>query len=584
VRGARFDHGQRRGDEEFAFANGLIRDVAYASVPPEDLPSKHAAAADWIEQAAPRPGDQADLLVHHLVRAVELAQALPQGRRAGFDVDAMAVRAMECLAAAGDRAVRFDVARAQRAYLRALELCPPDHPRRASVLARVAQAAWLTGDFDEARGRYEEVVADALAAGDRAAAGEAMLGVSYTLWNQGATAPARKVLTEAITLLEGGEPGQGLALGYATLAADRFLAGDSEAALMWSEKVLALADELDLPEQKERGLEVRGMARCDLGDQAGVEDLRAALGMALELGLGQEAVRAHINLGTFVLPVDGPAPALELYRAGQALAERRGLAALSMWSRGWAVGPLFELGRWDELLDEADAVVAWERERGGLTQFGLAARLTQAEVLVLRGEVQPAAALVEEFLPQAREINDPQALIPALAVAALVAQAQGAADLAVEMIQELARRSRTGGRWVAALFLAPSVRILEWAGRGDLAERLLEDADLTSARGRHSAASAGAAVAEASGRLEEAGGLYAAAAAGWDAFGFVLERALALAGEARCLAAVGRPAEAADRLAAARALLVGMGMPVQPDPDTAGAPRSPAEPPGDAGA
>jgi hypothetical protein len=91
-------------------------------------------------------------------------------------------------------------------------------------------------------------------------------------------------------------------------------------------------------------------------------------------------------------------------------------------------------------------------------------------------------------------------------------------------------------------------------------------------------------VAEASGRLEEAAGLYAAAAAGWDAFGFVLERALALAGEARCLAALGRPAEAADRLATTRTLRDGLGMPAPPDPDTADAPRSLAEPPGDAGA
>ena len=566
LRHAPTDLDRSAADQEFAFANGVIRDVAYGSIPPEELASKHATAAYWIEQAAPRLGDETDLLVRQFDRAVELALASPPEGRAGLDVERLVERAIHYLEATGDRAIGFDVGRARISYERALELSPPDHPHRLEVLTRLARAAWLMGDFEEARGRNEEVVAASSTRGDNAAAGEAMLDLAYALWNQGVTVRAREVLAEAIAVLERERGGEALARGYAMLAADRFLAGDSAEALLWCEKVLLLAEDLDLPERKERALEVRGMARCDLGDQGGLEDLHAALDMALDLGLGQEVVRAYINLGTFVLPVDGPAAALELYREAQAVAERRGLGGMSMWARGWAVGPLFELGRWDELLEAADVVVSWERSQGGLTQFGLAARLTQAEVLVLRGDVEPAAAMVGEFLPQAREIDDPQALIPALAVAALVSQARGEADPAVLRLEELENRRRAGGRWAGSLFLALCVRVLVWAGRADLAEGLLEDADQSSTRARHSLVSARATLAEAAGHHEDAADLYAEAAAGWDAFGFVLERALALAGEARCLAAVGRASEAADRRAAADALRSRLGMPPEAGP------------------
>ncbi len=560
VQQGRVDALRPAGDQEFVFTNGLIRDVAYGSIPPDELASEHSAAAEWIEQAGARIGEQTDMLAHHFERAADLAATLPADERGDLDARRLAERAVEHLEVAGDRALGFDVVRARQSYERALELCPPDHPLRRSVLGRVARAVSLMGDFEEAARRYDDVIAASVSAGDTAAAGEAMLDLSYALWNQGITGRAREVLAEGIAVLEREERGEVLALGYAMVAADRFLAGRSEEALRWCEKVLAIADELDLPERRERALEVRGMARCDLGDQGGLEDLRAALAMALDLGLGQEVVRAYINLGTFVLPVEGPAAALELYRSAQALAERRGLTGMSMWARGWAVGPLFELGRWDELLEEAAAAVEWERAHGGLTQFGLAARLTEAEVHVLRGDVDRAASLVGEFLPQAREIDDPQALIPALAVAGLVAQAQRDPALAAELIEELITR-RTGGRWASELFLALSVRILLWAGRQDAAVRLLDDADQATPRGRYSAESARAALVEGDGGHEEAAGLYGAAAAGWEDFGFVLERALALEGAARCLAAIGRTAEAEDGFATAQRLMAGLGMP-----------------------
>jgi hypothetical protein len=59
-------------------------------------------------------------------------------------------------------------------------------------------------------------------------------------------------------------------------------------------------------------------------------------------------------------------------------------------------------------------------------------------------------------------------------------------------------------------------------------------------------------LAEAAARLEEAAARYAEAAAGWLPYGFPLERGRALLGQARCLARLERPREAAKALREAR--------------------------------
>ena len=74
-----------------------------------------------------------------------------------------------------------------------------------------------------------------------------------------------------------------------------------------------------------------------------------------------------------------------------------------------------------------------------------------------------------------------------------------------------------------------------------LAKSLLDDAEATATRYRLAAATAQAVLAESTGDLEHAATLYTEAAAGWSAYGQVLEHVLALLGQGRCLAQLGRP-------------------------------------------
>jgi hypothetical protein len=158
----------------------------------------------------------------------------------------------------------------------------------------------------------------------------------------------------------------------------------------------------------------------------------------------------------------------------------------------------------------------------------------------------------DRFLAGARQSGDLQVLVPALAVAALVDDAEGARGSAVALVRELERSTRDYAGW-RAHELSAAVRVCAGAGELDLAERLLEGPAEIVARDRNQSLTAHAVLAEARGETEQAAALYGEAATRWTQFGHALERSLALLGRGRCLTATDRSDEAAGPLAEAEA-------------------------------
>jgi tetratricopeptide (TPR) repeat protein len=536
-----------QGDVQYSIWHPLLRDVAYAQIPPAERASKHLAVARWFERAAPeRMGEQAEILAHHYAEGLAAVDTLPPEEAAEVRDRAAAAFVM-----AGDRVMQLDVAAADGWYAKALALRPQGHPERAAVLVKSARTASLRGDFPDAVEHLQEGADEFRARGEHRPAGEALLDLSYLLWNQGWSAKSRELLAEATDLLEREPPGPELAACYAQLASDRFVAGEAEDALEWCGKAMVLVEQLGLDELRVRVLEVRGMTRCDLGDWQGLADLRESVDRALELGLGQETARAYLNYATFLTPVEGPERALQFFGEGVDFAERRGLTFWRMWIKAWELGVLFEIGEWDRLLADADEVLDWDPEKGRST-FGVGAMLCAAEVMAYRDRADEALGLVERFLPRAREMGDPQVLAPALAIAAVVHGALGQRDAAAEAVDELAASGPQRTSWVRSLFLQIEVRALADVGRLEDAEGRLAHADRSTPRGRLTVLTSEAVLAETAGRMEEAAARYAEAAAGWLPYGFPLERGRALLGQARCLARLERPREVAKALREAR--------------------------------
>ena len=538
VRGVR--QSSVKSQAEYAFWHALVRDVAYGQIPRSRRIAKHVAAAKWIEHmAGDRATDHAELLAYHYEQALDLAQAT------GSDTRPLLEPAARAFELAGDRAMSLDIGRAGAYFTRAAELHPADHLQRGELLLKVADGRG--GSPDESVRSAEEAVRIFRSAGEEVREGAALIALAGMVWVQGDTTRSSALEREAIEKLERHPPGEELLLAYVRIGGSLSIAGRSQEALEIVDRALKLAEDLRLQSFLSRLYQFRGIARCDLGDPGGVGDLRKALEVARESGdLFAEGV-GYTNLASNLLPTS-PIEALASWDEGIAFAEKRGITGNRYWQLAESTWALFDLGRWDEVIERAIEVVEWA-DRGGLMYAGAIAASQHALVLVHRGRPEEAGPLLERFVPVARDAGDPQVVVPALAAAALLAAAKDDLSTAVEALRDLESRTRMGASLYRPNYLSDVVAIAFDAGDPELAETFLESEYRPTGRQSHSVVAAQATAAEKTGQFEKALALYDDAVQRWDAHRFVLGGAEARHGAGRCLVALGRDAQTPLRAA-----------------------------------
>lgn len=534
------------GEAEYSFWHALIRDVAYGQIPRRPRAAKHVAAAGWIERiAGERVSDQAELLAYHYGEALELT------RSAGTTSDLAELEdtTRRSWILAGERAMKLDVVRAAECFDRALALTPEGHPARASILSQRAAASFDAGRYQEAQRSYEQALALFREAGDLLSVGVCLDRLATVLWEEGDPAGCRASLDEALEILEAQPRGTELADCYATLASERTVSGHLDEAIVWADRSLELSAELGAEQLKPRALAYRGVARSYRGDLAGVDDLQDALRIAGSLGLARESVMPLLILAEIAWATEGPLSAIETAERAERLASRRGLGEIAIASRTTRLGPLFDLGRWDALVELAGEVIEWSA-RAGAGYEVVSAQPWEALVLQLRGRTEDASAAAAEFMKLAYEVEDPQVLVPAAVAAGQIALADQRIEDAARLIEDV-ERSADVSAWYLEHFLADLVRLCLGTANVAAAERIVERADAFTLRHRLALATARAALQEA--RNEPgAHAAYLEAAAGWASYGHALERARALLGAGRCLADSGADADARPPLTQAR--------------------------------
>ena len=537
---------------EYSFWHLLVRDVAYSQIPRAERGRKHVAAAEWVESmAGERVTDHAELLAYHYEQALELAKAAGDATEKGR----LQEPAFRFLGLAGDRARSLDLQKAAGYYSRALDFAPGDL-QRARTLLKFAEVASV-GDTEAGRDARQEAYELFLQHGDELGAGEALVGLSWNAWLGGSAAEAERMLGEATELLERHPPGRELSLAYRRRAGQDMMRGRAAAALVSSQKSLDLAEELGIREDFTSVLQFRGVARCEAGDvERGLADLREGLRLSLEEGFVRGAGIGYSNLGCFVFFTAGPEAGLEIHEAGVAFDEQRGSYGNLHWKIAESTWMLYDLGRWDEVLEGTARVLAFVSSSTG--QLRLVALPYMAQVLLRRGRTAEAAVLVEEFVPLARDARDAQVLVPALAMAAFVEQARGDLSAAVGFVEEIEQTTRGVSDFHRARFLHELATVCVDAGDLDLMRRLVDSIRLTAGRVGHSLVGARAVLAEADGDPKAALLLFDEAAKRWGEYGFVFGRGLALLGSARCLLALARGTEATPVLHQARDIFAGL--------------------------
>ena len=559
------------GEEEFAFAHGMMRDVAYHELPRAVRALKHAAFARWLRDKVGERGrgDLSDVLAGHFAAAAELARA------AGDDALATSVTspAVEFLGASGDRAIGLDVRAATRHYHRALDLAGPDHPARPSLLSRAAEALFQEGRYRDSAAALLESAVGLSAAGDSRAAALAAArraDVLYALGDPGVTLQ----LEGAQALLEGEPPCPEMVTVLGKLGRSLWLSGDPSGGLQKLEEALGLADRLGLPEPV-LFLGYRGGIRCILGDVGGLEDYERGLRLASERGRMDEASLLTFNYADALLSYRGPATAAQALTEGLDAARRRRLEAiealparegapstglLGEWDAETArrltvnlIEALGMLGEWDEALATA-AELTPELERSEAGSDLVIVHTQEAVLRVCRGEARLASSFLDWLERRGLESEIPWISAYALLAAAPARHGLGQTDAALRLLDGWEARPRPGSGPNYVAYLPEAVRMVLAAGDVALAARLCTGVDSVLPMQRNVRASLHGLLSERDGPPEAAAAHFAHAATCWNEFRMPYEEAHALLGRGRCLVKLGRSGEAEGSLAAARTI------------------------------
>jgi class 3 adenylate cyclase len=541
------------GENEHAFWHVLVRDVAYGQIPRAARARKHRAAAAWLEaKAGARVEDLADLLAYHYQEALELARATGDAELAND----LLPRARRMLVLAGDRAASLDHPTADGFYRKALELYEADDPTQAPLLLKAARtAATLSAvQSEKDAARAAELYRSA---GDELGAAEALLDLERYVGYRGSEQEERAHMEEARRLVERHPPGRVFALYLAREAGNDMMAGRPAECIAKADAAIALATELGESEYVASALQYRGVARTELGDIGGLDDLRESIERSLEAARAFAAGIGYLNLADATWMSVGAKAGLELHQTTQAFDHSRGLLGAVMWSRAETTWMLFDLGRWDEILTITEEL-ARVSEEVGTAQARLLGLPYRAVVLERRGDPAEAHSVIEHVLPAARASGDLQLLVPTLAAASLVAEARDDSSNSLGFAEELMEATRNRSDHHRTLFLPELSRLCARNGALDLARRMAEGLSVDGGRTGCARTAAAAVLAEAEGLTPDALALYEQAAKRWQDFGSLPGRAAALLGQGRCLNSLGRQ-EGQRPLAEARDLFASMG-------------------------
>ena len=427
---------------QVAFVQDLVRELAYRTLSRAERRAAHLAAARHFESI----GDEE--LVEASAAHLAAAYAADPGQP---DSPEIAVRARSRLREAAQRALSLHAPERALEHLERALGMSAEGDERDVLLEEAAGAARRAGRLSVAERHLRELIersdgADHATQRDRY---RAQLASVLLMAHQNAAA-----LSELESAIDVGtdDPSPATTELIGQLARANLLVGHDEEAVRWGARALALARRHDQGAIAVDALITLGTGRFRIGDeQAGLDDLRAAVDEAQEGGLQTAELRARNNLA-WLQVVDDPRLTLRIAREGGEVATRIGMLDWAVQMADLGCLAAIETGDWDWAL----AIQARfdEQPISGAYRIDLAA--SAATIHILRGSLRPLGAIEAlEPIDPATDAQDLAAIDHARAWHALLAR-----DLAAATVfASRAAAQSLGAERLRALVLAARVRL-----------------------------------------------------------------------------------------------------------------------------
>ena len=377
---------------QYAFVQGLLREVAYGTLARTDRRARHLAAVRYFEGSG---GDEiTPIVADHYLQAHTATLPGPEG-------DALAAQARLALRAAGERAAALhSQVDAQRFFEQALALTTD--AREAAELHERAGDAARAGLRHEAAERHLEEAASAYRAlDDRPSLARAVAARGRVLNNRLAVDQATTLLEAGLAEVDDLGDDPGLAAYLAELARVYMFATRTDVGLPMADRSLEMAERMELLPVLADAMITKGNLLTDLGRlREAIALLRGGTSLAQANGFLSIQLRGLNNLQGRLWGED---PRESWSVAAECLDVARNLGD-SDWllsAVGFATAFSVALGRWDEaltLLEEHDRPDLPAAERVG---FGS----TRLSIHAFRGEIDAAEAIYGEIAPLRAELG-----------------------------------------------------------------------------------------------------------------------------------------------------------------------------------
>jgi DNA-binding CsgD family transcriptional regulator/predicted ATPase len=381
----------------YAFRHELAREAVAQSLSAVRRSQLHGRALRAIAQRTP---EDHRTLAHHAAGCGDDAAAAWHAARAA------------------ERAARLGAHREAAAHYRmALHHCAlagVEASERAALFVALSYECYLTDQLPEAIAARQRSLELHELAGDASSVGDDERWLSRLSWFLGRGADAERYAARAIASLEPLGPDARLAMAYSNFAQLRMLAKDPDEAQLWGERALRLARRLGDTEIEVHALNNLGTSAVIEGRVAEGEALLArSLDLALAADMHEHAARAYTNLGALAMEQHRCAAALARLDAGIAYCEERDLDSWARYMLACRCLTLAEMGRFDDALADAAAVLD-HPDTAPISAIPAAA--AAARIRARRGE--DARGLLDLAMELASATGELQRLGPAACAAA----------------------------------------------------------------------------------------------------------------------------------------------------------------------
>ncbi len=448
--------------EEWAFSHALVNEVAYRQIPKDERRRFHIAVARWMRDVAgDRLSEVAELLAHHYDRVIALS--------GGELAEELRPDAYAAMFAAGMRIKDLDARRAEHYFDRAIEFAPGPEARALARLER-----YLSGDLglDDVITGVQAAIDDAREAKNPELEARAMAELGSWHWYRGDMETNRRLLTEAAALLEHLPASEAEAKILTSLIFFTDVAGKPHEALELAREYRETIMGAGSPEIRARFMRDEANTRLLLDDADALKDSREAINLFLDRNMTALANTSYNNYATYAIFYESAESVASLMDEAIAMCLERGWAPASEFSRMTRFESWFPLGRWDEILADADEIIEADGARGGSKVTRLVSEW-KAIISFERNDLGKANKLLStDVLEVAKAGGDAYAAAGSFSAAILLALANGDTEKGVrigkdylDLLVESPEQT-----W---LFVADVAWPLVQAGAADILERMV---------------------------------------------------------------------------------------------------------------